>query len=112
MRIRRRIALFAVTAAALLIPAGSAFGATATLIGTTLTVSAGANETNVINIRYDPIPSPDTWQITDTPAMTAGTGCALIGNDVKCDDDAPVTVTTLIVNLGNGNDSVTLDSVG
>ena len=89
---------------ALLVPT-AAFGSTASKAGNTITVAAGGGEKNVITVSYSA--GANQYTITDTAGITAQAPCVQVNTTtVTCPNG---TVTNLVVNAGNQDDSVTLD---
>jgi hypothetical protein len=97
---RRSAALLAFLIA--LVAAPAAHGATANVVNGTLTYIAAPGETNTVSIAFDPTIG---YEITDSTAMPkGGTGCGSIGHEVDCEDQ---NITTIVVNLRDGNDKWT-----
>ena len=112
-RARMGVAL-AASAAAMAGGAGPASAATVALSGSTLTFEAGAAEANDARMFLSVVPGAiavgdeavvhDPSGATVPVAIQAGQGCAVVNrNTVRC-ENAVAAATTLVVNLGDGDD--------
>jgi hypothetical protein len=98
----RRLLVLALLAVGL-VPAPSAHAATANVVGSTLTYTAGAGETNTVAIAYDS--SIHGYKITDTTAkLTGGTGCGALDQEIDCEDTG---IQAIVINLRDGDDTWT-----
>jgi Ca2+-binding RTX toxin-like protein len=89
---------------ALALPSG-ALASTAEKSGTQITVSGAGSENNAIRVSHSP--ATLNYVITDSVKITPAAPCVTVNDTtVTCPDSA---VTTIVLNGGSGDDTLTLD---
>ena len=102
---RRGVRVALTTVLALLAAAPAAHAVTVVRDGNVIRVDAAAGEENFVDV-FD---NGGTLRVTDAATVTAGSGCALVAGGADC--GAAATVTSVVVNLGDLDDSLFISVV-